>query len=82
MLVLDGQVNLAESDDIYTKEMVKSEKLGQLLAHNRGFYKFIPMATESEAGDALSEFIQDVGIPKGMHTDGSKAETMGRWKPW
>ena len=34
MLVLDGQVNLAESDDIYTKEMVKSEKLGQLLAHN------------------------------------------------
>ena len=51
---------------------------GQLFANNQGFCKFIPMATESKVGDAFSEFIQDFGIPKGMHTDGTKAEPMGR----
>jgi hypothetical protein len=29
MLVLDGQVNLAESDDIYTKQIVNSDDLGK-----------------------------------------------------
>jgi hypothetical protein len=29
MLVLDGQVNLAESDEIYTKQIVNSDDLGK-----------------------------------------------------
>lgn len=71
---------------IYSDTMFSSTKsisgnnCGQLFANNKGFCKFIPMEKESEAGDSLAEFIQDVGIPKGMHTDGAKAETLGRWK--
>ena len=59
---------------------ISGNNCGQLFANNKGFCKFIPMEKESEAGDSLAEFIQDVGIPKGMHTDGAKAETLGRWK--
>ncbi|MGH3055829.1 MAG: hypothetical protein ACRDL7_12725, partial [Gaiellaceae bacterium] len=29
---------------------------------------------------ALAEFIQDVGIPRELHTDNAKEETLGRWR--
>jgi transposase InsO family protein len=38
------------------------------------------MRAKSEAGFALKELIQDVGIPKEIHTDGAKELTMGTWK--
>jgi hypothetical protein len=38
------------------------------------------MRTKSEAGYALKELIQDVGIPKEIHTDGAKELTLGTWK--
>ena len=63
---------------ISTTKSTRMNTCGQLFANNQGFCKFIPMATESKVGDAFSEFIQDFGIPKGMHTDGTKAEPMGR----
>ncbi len=38
------------------------------------------MKREAEASDALLEFIQHVGIPSALHTDGSKTQTLGNWK--
>ena len=35
------------------------------------------MHTKSEAGDALAEFIQDIGIPPALHTDEVKELTLG-----
>jgi hypothetical protein len=38
------------------------------------------MQAESQAGDALLEFIQDIEFPSSLHTDDAKAETLGKWK--
>jgi hypothetical protein len=38
------------------------------------------MKTKGEAGHALKELLQDVGIPGELHTDGAKELTMGTWK--
>jgi len=53
---------------------------GQLFVTDFGYSKFTPMHSRSEAGFALKELIQDVGIPKDLHTDGAKELTMGTWK--
>ena len=62
---------------------VKSSQLntcGQLFITDFGYAKFVPMRTKAEAGYALKELIQDVGIPKEIHTDGAKELTIGTWK--
>ena len=38
------------------------------------------MKLKSEAVDFLLEFIQEVGIPRALHTDGSKEQMHKRWK--
>jgi hypothetical protein len=38
------------------------------------------MKLKSEAGFALQEFIQDVGVPSILHTDGATELTEGKWK--
>jgi hypothetical protein len=38
------------------------------------------MKLKSEAGYTLQELIKDIGIPKQLHTDGTKELTMGKWK--
>jgi len=35
---------------------------------------------QSEAGNALLEFIQDIGIPSALHTDDAKELTSGKWE--
>jgi hypothetical protein len=37
------------------------------------------MRRKAEAGDALVEFIQDIGIPSEMHNDDAKEQTLGKW---
>ena len=37
------------------------------------------MKSKGEAGNALKTFIQDVGIPSAMHTDGAREETVRVW---
>ena len=37
------------------------------------------MQSESQAPDALNEFIHDVGIPNELHTYGAKVATFGNW---
>jgi hypothetical protein len=38
------------------------------------------MKLKSEAGHALLEFIQDIGIPSALHTDDAKELTSGKWR--
>jgi hypothetical protein len=38
--------------------------MGQIFVNNIGYTHFIPMKLKSEAGFALQEFIQDVGVPR------------------
>jgi hypothetical protein len=54
--------------------------MGQIFVNNIGYTHFIPMEAKSEAGYALQEFIQDVGIPCTLHTDGAKELTEGKWR--
>jgi hypothetical protein len=47
---------------------------------NFGYGKLYPMKLKSEAGYALQELIQEVGIPEHIHSDGAKEMTLGTWK--
>ena len=53
---------------------------GQVFTNDLSFAKLIGMHAELQDGDALLEFIQDIGIPSSLHTDDAKAETLGKWK--
>ena len=53
--------------------------MGQVFVNDVAITCFIPMKLKSEAGDALAEFIQDVGIPSALHTDEAKV-TLGKWR--
>ena len=37
-----------------------------------GFSHIVPMKSKSEAGNALTEFFEDKGVPTIMHTDGAR----------
>ncbi len=54
--------------------------MGQLFVNDVGFYHFVPMKSKGDAGDALLEFIQEVGIPGALHTDDAKELTSGKWE--
>jgi hypothetical protein len=54
--------------------------MGQLFVNDIGFMRFIPMKLKSEAGYALAEFIQDVGVPASLHTDEAKELNLGTWQ--
>jgi hypothetical protein len=54
--------------------------MGQIFVNDVGFMKLIPMKQKSEAGYALTEFIQDIGIPSSLHTDDAKELNLGTWK--
>jgi hypothetical protein len=42
------------------------------------FSKFYPMRRKGEVGDTLIAFMQDIGIPSGLHCDNAKEVTQGR----
>jgi len=52
--------------------------MGQLFINDIGFYHFIPMKRQSEAGDTLLEFIQEIGVPSSLHTNDAKELTSGK----
>ena len=53
--------------------------MGQIFINDIRFTHFMPMKMKSEAGYALAEFIQDVGIPASLHIDDAKELTLGTW---
>ncbi len=53
--------------------------MGQIFVNDVGYTYFVPMKTKSDAGHALLEFIQDIGLPSTIHTDDAKELTAGKW---
>jgi hypothetical protein len=69
------------SDTFYSnKPSILNNSCAQLFITDFGYGKITPMKAKSEAGTALQELIQDVGIPEHIHTDGAKELTLGTWK--
>jgi len=70
----------------YTDTMFASVKsiqgntMGQIMVNDVGYTHFTPMRLKSEAPNALMEFIQDIGVPSIIHSDGAPESTQGRWK--
>jgi hypothetical protein len=52
----------------------------QLFMSDFGFGKFCPQRLKSQADFSLQEFLQDVGIPRHIHTDVAKEMTLGTWQ--
>ena len=48
--------------------------------NNMGFLHIVPMKSKSQAGNALTDFFEDKGVPTIMHMDDAKEFTQGRWK--
>ena len=48
--------------------------------NNLGFSHIVPMKLKSQAGNALTKFFEDKGVPTVMHTDGAKEFTQGCWQ--
>jgi hypothetical protein len=61
-------------------KLLQQNRCAQLFITEFGYAKITPMRSKSDTGYALKEMIQDVGIPKEIHTDGAKELTMGTWK--
>jgi len=52
--------------------------MGQLYVNDADFTKFYPMRRKGEASDTLISFMQDIGIPLGLHSDNAKELTEGK----
>jgi hypothetical protein len=59
---------------------IQGNTMGQIFINDVNLVRFIPMKTKGEAGDALLEFIRDIGIPSEVVTDDAKELTARRWK--
>jgi len=78
---LGGRHGRFYSDTFFSAvKSIRGNTMGQLFANDVGFYHFVPMKLKGDAGDALLEFIQEVGIPGALHTDDAKELTSGKWE--
>lgn len=78
---LGGRHGRFYSDTFFSSiRSTRGNTMGQLFVNDIGFYHFVPMKSKSEAGNALLEFIQDIGVPSALHTDDAKESTSGRWE--
>jgi len=69
------------SDTMFSKTTsLRGNTCAQIFVNNIDFYRIIPMRRKAEAGEALVEFIQDIGIPSEMHNDDAKEQSLGNWK--
>ena len=59
---------------------VLGNTMGQIFVNNDLFTCFILIKLKLDAGDALAEFIQDVGIHTLLHSDDAKELTEGNWQ--
>jgi len=77
---LGGRHGRFYSDTFFSAvKSIRGNTMGQLFVNHVGFYHFVPMKLKGDAGDALLEFIQEVGIPGALHMDDAKELTSGKW---
>jgi hypothetical protein len=78
---LGGRHGRFYSDTMFSSiKSIRGNTMGQIFVNDVGFSHFIPMKTKADAGHALLEFIQDIGIPSALHTDDAKEQTAGIWE--
>jgi hypothetical protein len=58
----------------------RGNTMAQLFMNDVKYLRIMPMKKKSDAGSALLELLQDIGIPSALHTDGAKELNQGRWK--
>ena len=69
------------SDTMFVKlKSLQQNKCAQVFTDGGGDIHVYPIQSKSQAPEALMNFIQDVGVPRDLVTDGAKEETLGRWK--
>ena len=68
-------------DVFFSSELsLLSNTCGVIFVNNLGFSHIVPMKSKSQVGNALTEFSEDKGVPRVMHTDGAKEFTQGCWQ--
>lgn len=64
------------TDTLFSKtKSLKGNTCAQIYSNGKGFTWVEPMKSKVEAGKTLKKFIQDVGIPNALTTDGSLEQT-------
>ncbi len=78
---LGGRHGRFYSDTMFASvSSIRNNNVAQIFVNDLGFTRLTPLRSKSEAGHALLEFIQDVGIPSALHTDNAKEMTTGLWE--
>ena len=78
---LDGYLGQFFSDTFFSKcKSLRGNTCFQILTNGTSFTKAYPMELKSDTPFALNRFNHEVGVPTEMHTDGSKEQSLGRWK--
>jgi hypothetical protein len=64
------------TDTLFAKvRSLAGKSCAQIFTNTKGFLYLVPMSTKSDAGYALDQFTQDIGIPNQLTFDGSGAQT-------
>ena len=56
---------------------MRGNNCGQVFVNDINFARFYPLQSKSQAHEALTEFIQDIGIISDLHSDNAKELTLG-----
>jgi hypothetical protein len=76
---LTGRHGIFHTDTFFAGTPTLSNcTMGQMFTNDVDFSKFYPMRRKGEAADTLIAFMQDIGIPAGLHSDNAKELTKGR----
>ena len=68
------------TDTLFSKKRsVRGFTCAQLFTDGRKFFRIYPLVSKADAHHALSQFIQDVGIPKNVLVDFAPEERVGEW---
>ena len=78
---LDGHLGRFSSDTFFSPyKSLRGNDCFQLFTNRSSFTKAYAMESKGDAPFALNRFIHEVGVPTEIHTDGSKEQTLGKWK--
>jgi len=78
---LGGRYGRFYSDTLFsTVPSLRNNLVAQIFVNDIGFTRVTPMRSKADAGHALLEFIQDIGVPSALHTDNAKEMMTGKWE--
>jgi hypothetical protein len=58
---------------------VRGFTCAQLFTDGHRFFRLYPLVSKAEAHQVLTQFIQDIGIPKNILVDFAPEERLGEW---